>query len=233
MVREFFDPLNLLVSIATSVLTFIILYIAFHRKANRWRLQRLAFLRKIASVHKNYQSEAPAYRHSRAYIDLNKILMRNPDLVEEASSRLADVLQRYLDAKICFVEKNFGSGGILTIAGSIENKLRRPVSKLSLVRDVISISLGGEPIGNGDKVILVQDVIRTGYETVEAAQKLKRFNAIVFATVALVDCEELVKDEAFNKTGIKLISILKLSEIEEYIAKQSCRSDVKVMAGED
>jgi len=132
---------------------------------------------------------------------------------------------------VCFVEKNFGSGGILTIAGAIGIKLKRPVSKISLIRDVMPMAIGGTPIGRGDKVVMVQDVLRTGTQTMQAVQKLEKFMVRVVAVISLIDCEipENERDFGLRTIGIDLVSILRLSDIEE---RKKHLVDIKSRRGE-
>lgn len=211
------NPLILVVSFGLVAIT-ILLQIVF--RDNAWR-SKSTFADMFVRALDEYKFNTPDCNRQEEpidYFDINKLLMGNPTLADKASSLFADALQRYPDAKVCFLEKNPGSGGVLTIAGAIAIKLNKPISKFNLERDVIPRALGGVPIGHDDKVVMVQDVLRTGSLTKHAVDKLEKFKVgSIIAVISLIDCGFYGKErvDEFRDMGIELVSILTLSDIEE------------------
>jgi len=151
------------------------------------------------------------------YVDTDG-LMKNPHLLEKAISRMAGRLTNYLEknpaTKICFIEKDSGPLGMLAYAGLMSAKLQRPISAIRPRRDVLKMAVEGTPIETGDKVVLVQDVLTTSFQVLQAAQKIKQLGAQAVAVVALVDRGQ-EKDSQLSETGIEIISDVNLSEMEQ------------------
>jgi orotate phosphoribosyltransferase len=149
------------------------------------------------------------------YVDTDS-LMTNPELLEKAISRMADQLTNYLkkhpSAKVCFIEKDSGPVGMLAYAGLLSTKFKRPISVIRPRREVLKMATEGIPIQAGDKVVLVQDVLKTSFQVVQAAHKIKQMGAQAIAVVALVDRNE-EKDSQLSEMGIEVISDVNLSEM--------------------
>lgn len=159
------------------------------------------------------------------YVDTDG-LMKNPQLLEEAISRMSGRLTNYLekntDTKICFIEKDSGPLGMLAYAGLMSAKLQRPISAIRPRRDVLKMAVEGMPINAGDKVILVQDVLTTSFQVLQAAHKIKQLGAQATAVVALVDRGQ-EKDSQLSEMGIEVISDVNLSEMNAIKEKNSIK----------
>jgi len=64
----------------------------------------------------------------------------------------------------------------------------------------------------GDKVLLVDDVITTGKNILDAAQTLRAEGGVVEDALVLVDREEEGREHLF-KAGMKLHSVTRISEL--------------------
>ena len=105
-----------------------------------------------------------------------------------------------------------GIGGLGDGAGSMATA----VSLRALERGLKwAVFAGGvETLPKGAKIIVVEDVITTGEETLKTIERLKAEGYAPVAVLALVD-DERGAEEAFEKQGMKLLTILKHSEILE------------------
>lgn len=159
------------------------------------------------------------------YVDTDG-LMKNPQLLEEAISRIAGRLTNYLEknptTKICFIEKDSGPLGMLAYAGLLSTKLERPISVIRPRRDVLKMAVEGIPIKTGDKVVLVQDVLTTSFQVLQAAQKIQQLGAQAIAVVALLDRGH-EKDSQLSEMGIEIISDVSLSEMNAIKEKNSMK----------
>lgn len=159
------------------------------------------------------------------YVDTDG-LMKNPQLLEEAISRMAGRLTNYLEkntaTKICFIEKDSGPLGMLAYAGLMSAKLQLPISAIRPRRDVLKMAVEGMPIETGDKVILVQDVLTTSFQVLQAAYKIKQLGAQATAVVALVDRGQ-EKDSQLSEMGIEVISDVNLSAMNVIKEKNSMK----------
>jgi orotate phosphoribosyltransferase len=68
------------------------------------------------------------------------------------------------------------------------------------------------PFASGDRVIVVEDVITTGGSALKAVEAIKAAGGAVQGVLALVDREEGGR-EAIEATGLKVISLVKASEL--------------------
>lgn len=211
--------LNLAVLAAAMAATMIILRRIYSREAIVEVENESVFKDRFAIAYQSCEFEATAGGRLSNYFDADKLLMTVPDFVEEISSRVVDTLRSYPSAKICFIEKDSGPIGMLTIASFVAYKLGRQVSTIRPRREVWKMAVEGASIGQGDQVVLIQDVFTTGFQIVQATRPLEKAGASVIAAVALVDRQQERDDELATK-NIKLYSITTLLEIQERIDKQ-------------
>lgn len=215
LLRIFFDPLSVLFWIVIAVLTVVILQRIYRRENHDIVERDIILLESFAQVCTSSEYEATAGGRIPNYFDADKFLMMNTDLLEKISIWITEELRRYPFAKICFIEKDSGPIGMLSLVCLVGSKLRRPISTIRQLRDVEKMMIKGESINPGDQVVLVHDLIRSGFQILRAMHKLQKLGVHVIAVIALVDREE-EKDIEFLKSGIKLISFAKLSEIQKY-----------------
>lgn len=218
----FFDPLNLATGIVVVAITLVIIKYIYKDKINEREDGTEAghypsFLERFAIAYESCEFQGTARGRLGNYIDMDKLLMASSDfnLLEETSSKIAITLQSYPPTtKTCFVEKDSGPIGMIVLAGLVANKLGKQISTVRPLREVEKMVVEGEPINPDDQVVLVQDVITSGFQIIQATRRLKKITgANVIGAVALVDREES-KDQEFLDMNIRWDSVLTLSEIK-------------------
>ena len=211
-VRVVFDPVNVGVGIVVVALTLTILRRVYKEEPAP---SRTSFLARFVTAYENCEFQATAAGRLTNYFDADRLLMASPDLLQELSLWFVDKLQRYPSAKVCFIEKDSGPVGALLMASLLASQLGRPVSTVRPRREVWKMAIEGEPINQGDEVILIQDVVTSGFQIVQGMRPLEKRGARVVAVMALVDREEQRMDEDFVAKNIDLITVRKLSEIQK------------------
>jgi orotate phosphoribosyltransferase len=68
------------------------------------------------------------------------------------------------------------------------------------------------PVREGDRVVVIEDVITTGGSALRAIEAVRSANMFVVGVLALVDREEGGR-EAIEKTGVSVISLATASQI--------------------
>jgi orotate phosphoribosyltransferase len=68
------------------------------------------------------------------------------------------------------------------------------------------------PIGEGDRVAIIEDVITTGGSALRAIEAVRSAKASVAGVLALVDREEGGR-QAIEKTGVSVVSLVTASQI--------------------
>jgi orotate phosphoribosyltransferase len=68
------------------------------------------------------------------------------------------------------------------------------------------------PIGEGDRVVIIEDVITTGGSALRAIEAVRSAKASVAGVLALVDREEGGR-QAIEKTGVSVVSLVTASQI--------------------
>lgn len=211
LIEIFLNPTNLLLSLILAVIT-VAIFFAFFRDTLQVSVK---LLRTFAKAHENCEFEATAGGRIKDYFDADRLLMGSPDVLEEVAGQIVKVLKKYPEAKVVFVEKDSGPVGMLFMEGLVASKLGRPTSIVRPRRDIWKMAVKGAGIGKGDEIVLIQDVLRSGYQVIQANRILEKLGARVIAVVTLVDREE-EKDNDFARKNIDVIAITKLSEIEDY-----------------
>lgn len=149
------------------------------------------------------------------YIDADAI-MENPIVLEKTISKVVEHLRDYIkkhpEAKVCFIEKDSGPLGMLAYAGLISTQLSKPISTIRPRRDILRMAVEGLPIEKGDGIILVQDVLTTNFQVIQAKHKIEQFGAHVVAVVTLVD-RRSEEYRALSDESIEIISEWHISEI--------------------
>lgn len=74
------------------------------------------------------------------------------------------------------------------------------------------------PFVPGDHVVIVEDVVTTGKSTLQAIDAVREAGGAVMGVLALVDREEGGK-EAIEATGVRVVSIVRASEITAILQK--------------
>jgi orotate phosphoribosyltransferase len=68
------------------------------------------------------------------------------------------------------------------------------------------------PVGEGDRVVIIEDVITTGGSALRAIEAVRNAKASVTGVLALVDREEGGR-QAIEKTGVSVVSLVTASQI--------------------
>lgn len=144
------------------------------------------------------------------YFDTDQALMCDPELLARVSKFITEILKKYPTEKICFVEKDSGPIGSLVLSGLISSMTKRPTSTIRTRRDVQAMSVKGSMLASGDEVVLIQDVVTTGFQVLLATETIEKFGARVVAVISLLDRKE-EKLENFEKKNIILYSYQTLS----------------------
>ncbi len=118
--------------------------------------------------------------------------------------------------KVCFIEKDSGPVGCLTTKDLVSSMLGVNASVVRPRRKLDAASVKGEPLKEGDAVILVTDVVTTGLQLMKAIDKIEKFGAYVSNAVAVVDREE-DKNDLFLKKRIPIHCVSTISNIRDSV----------------
>jgi orotate phosphoribosyltransferase len=145
------------------------------------------------------------------YIDL-RVIPSFPDAFHEICESYAEYITNQIGVK------KFDRIAAIPIAGipfasQIAYNLNKP---FIYVRKGIHLS-GRERrvegvLASGDKVLLIDDLITTGFSLKESADAVRAEGGVVSEAVVFLDREEGGR-ELLEKSGVKLHSVLKISEI--------------------
>ncbi len=147
---------------------------------------------------------------SEFYVDLRS-LPSYPDDFDEVTSALADLLR---GADVGNFDRLVGVGdGAAPLTVAVSLKLQKPYAIIKKMEAENSFRdpLVGE-LRAGERVILLDDVASTGVTLACAAAIARAFGARVDTAVVLVD-RELGASGLLSTLGIKLLSVLKLSDV--------------------
>lgn len=213
----FFDPITLILGFVVSIGSAALL-VRVYRVVINLPKEFVPAYELMPAYDEGTPFEATAGGVIQNYFDVDRVLMIKPDILEYISARIVELLEEYASAKVCFVEKDSGPVGMIVMGSLIVSKLRRPISTIRIRKDILRMAVKGAPINGGDKIVVVQDVMRTGLQVVEAARIDERFGAQVIAAVVLIDREE-EKDVEFVRKNISVRCVMKLSEIQAYYVR--------------
>ncbi len=150
-------------------------------------------------------------KRSRVYVDV-KVASTYPDILDMIASGIAELLETMEFDKIACVEL----GGV-PVAVATSLKLGKPL--IIFRKERKDYGLGGDRIGElreGERVVIVEDVITTGKSALSAARRVEESGGVVVAIVAVVDREE---------SGRDFPSLLKLRDLLElYDSLNSAKS---------
>lgn len=140
-------------------------------------------------------------KKSRVYVDV-KLASTYPDILEMIASRIAEIAAGMDFDRIACVEL----GGVpIAVAASL--KLEKPL--IIFRKEKKDYGTGGDRIGElreGEKVLIVEDVVTTGKSAISAARRVEESGGVVEAIIAVVDREE---------SDIEVLSLLRLSDLLE------------------
>lgn len=74
-------------------------------------------------------------------------------------------------------------------------------------------------VKDGDKVIIVDDVITTGRSTIDAIEKSREEGLIIVASVAVVDRQQLEGAQNIKECGVAFTSLVTLADLKSAQAK--------------
>lgn len=140
-------------------------------------------------------------KRSNVYVDI-KLAITYPDILEKISDGIVEILKRYEFEKIACIEL----GGV-PIATAVSLKTKKPL--IIFRKEQKGYGLGGDAIGEikeGERVVVIEDVITTGKSALSVAERVKKRGGKVATIVAVVDREE---------SGIEFESVLKLRDLIE------------------
>ncbi|MDK2795211.1 MAG: orotate phosphoribosyltransferase [Archaeoglobaceae archaeon] len=140
-------------------------------------------------------------KRSDVYVDI-KLAITYPDILDMISDEIAKILKRYEFEKIACIEL----GGV-PIATAVSLKTKKPL--VIFRKEQKSYGVGGDAIGEikeGERVVVVEDVITTGRSALSVAERVKRRGGKIATIVAVIDREE---------SGIEFESVLKLRDLIE------------------
>ncbi|MFP3282550.1 MAG: phosphoribosyltransferase family protein [Nitrososphaeria archaeon] len=147
---------------------------------------------------------------SEFYVDL-RALPSYPDDFDQVTSALAELLS----TGVGDFDRIAGIGdGAAPLTVAVSLKLQKPyviVKKMEADNSFRDPLLG--ELNQGERVILLDDVASTGVTLACAASIIRAFGARVDTAVVLVD-RELGASALLSASGIRLFSVLKLSEIQ-------------------
>ncbi|MEM2726929.1 MAG: orotate phosphoribosyltransferase [Archaeoglobaceae archaeon] len=138
-------------------------------------------------------------KRSNVYVDI-KLAITYPDILEMIAEGIAEILKKYEFEKVACIEL----GGV-PIATAVSLKTKKPL--VIFRKEQKSYGVGGDMIGEikeGDRVVVVEDVITTGKSALSVAERVKKKGGKIATIVAVVDREE---------SGMVFESVLKLSEL--------------------
>ncbi len=119
-------------------------------------------------------------KHSDGYVQCAKLL-QYPDRAEEG---LKEVVARLKELEIDIVVGP-AMGGIV-VAYELGRQLGKPAIFTERVDDKMTVRRGFE-IGQGDKVLIAEDVVTTGKSAFEAIEAVEKLGGEVVAIASLVD----------------------------------------------
>ncbi len=140
-------------------------------------------------------------KKSRVYVDV-KLASTYPDILDMIAEGIAEMLRGQDCDRIACVEL----GGV-PVAVATSLKLGKPL--IIFRKEKKEYGLGGDRIGDlreGEKVVVVEDVITTGRSALSAARRVEEGGGVVAGIVAVVDREE---------SGREFPSLLKLRDLLE------------------
>ncbi|MEM4472147.1 MAG: orotate phosphoribosyltransferase [Archaeoglobaceae archaeon] len=138
-------------------------------------------------------------KRSNVYVDI-KLASTYPDILDMIATAIAERLKDLKFDKIACIEL----GGV-PIAIALSLKVKKPV--VIFRKEKKGYGLGEDTIGelkNGEKVVIVEDVVTTGKSALSVAERVKQRGGEVVKIFAVVDRGE---------SSIEFESVLKLEDL--------------------
>lgn len=217
-----FAIINSLMIFIMGALMFIVLWKTHqnHDTVKTSLIDKLIHHSQMAHVFQNSEYEATFGGRLPYYFNASQLILCSPSLINDIVSSISSYIREYLDkypnAKICVMEKDSGPIGVLALASSISQAIGSPISVIRPNRDIFGMDVEGAGIKEGDDVILIQDVITSGGQIIEANRVIKGHGAKIISIIVLYDREE-PKKICLEQEGIKLISIFSASLVRDKI----------------
>lgn len=146
------------------------------------------------------------------YIDLRR-LYSFPDLAFRVISELIRIIDAPYDAVV-----GVATAGI-PLAAYIAFTKKIPMGYVRIERKSHGLESKVEGVVGGRKVLVVDDVATTGQSLLSSAKTLKSLGADVVAAAAIVDREQGA-EETLASAGIKLYSLIKVTEMFKVLLKE-------------
>ena len=146
------------------------------------------------------------------------MLLENPEASREVSAVLIKVInkcyKKHPNAKLAFIEKDSGPVGVIQLAALVSSRTGIPYVLVRPRRKVDALSVSGS-LNEGDRIILVQDVLTTATQVLKAQDKLELFGANIVCVVSLFD-REMEKLGEFTNLALGIESLLTMSMYKKY-----------------
>jgi len=150
-------------------------------------------------------------KKSNVYVDV-KLACTYPDILEMICRKMSELIRSagHFDVIAC-VEL----GGVpLAVALSLETGKRMVIFR----KKKKDYGLGDDRIGvigEGDRVVVVEDVTTTGGSALSAVERVRSAGGEVVAVITVVDRKE-GSEENFEKAGVRLISVLTMDDLRKW-----------------
>ncbi|MHA1506279.1 MAG: orotate phosphoribosyltransferase [Candidatus Asgardarchaeia archaeon] len=160
-------------------------------------------------------------KHSPYYLDL-RILPSFPKFFDEVTDAYIEVIKKE-------VEEFDKIGGVLTagvpIATLVSFKMKVPMVYVRSKEKGYGRKRRVEGIiEEGDRILIIDDLITTGGNLIEAANSIRDEGAIVMDAVVLIDREQGGL-ENLKENGIKLHYLMKVSQMMDSLKEKGLISD--------
>lgn len=119
-------------------------------------------------------------RHSNQYVQCAKLL-RFPDKAKEVLKEVTDKIKDLPITKVC----GPAMGGVI-----VSYEVARQLNKESIFTERVDNKMAlrrGFEVGEGDKIIITEDVVTTGKSTMETVKVLEDMGAEVIGVLCIVD----------------------------------------------
>ena len=156
-------------------------------------------------------------RRSSFYINL-RVLPSHPDVFDYISGSIAQICSQIGVEVVAGAEPN---GVSLATGAALKAHLPAIFIKRAprrFIRGTPNLIIG--KLQKGQKVVLVTDLITNGYIKGKIIDEIKKAGGIVENIIAVLDKEEGA-EENLSKEGIKLYSLIKVSELIEHMKANS------------
>ena len=172
-------------------------------------------------VHQNGSFTFKSGRTCSNYIDMRSIIS-SPNLLKKITHKIYDAVEHISYDRVCGVP--YGALPVATATSLVSNKpmilLRHATKNHGLQKQIEG------QYKEGDRVLLIEDVITTGSSILESIEALKKHNLIVNDIVVVLDRQEGGVDR-LKELGYRIHPVYTLSEVLSYAptSKSSNKND--------